>query len=76
MKYRPILPELDAVAEQTGFMSELQAAADKIRTRQEEFEERQAKREAAQAAAPAQPGIARNERYQMAAGGKTSRQRF
>ena len=59
VKYRPILPELDAVAEQTGFMSELQAAADKIRTRQEEFEERQAKREAAQAAAPAQPGIAR-----------------
>ena len=59
VKYRSILPELDAVAKQIGFMDELQAAADKIRTRQEEFEERQAKREAAQAAAPAQPGIAR-----------------
>ena len=59
VKYHAALPLLDETADKAGFAEELQAATEKIRTRQAEFEERQAKREAAQAAAPAQPGISR-----------------
>ena len=59
LKYRSVLPGLEAAAEEAGFADELRAAEEKRRERMAELEERRRKQEEARAAAPAQGEISK-----------------